>query len=604
MQLRLTIDQAIDRAEDAMNKGRHDLARKLFQAVLVHDPGHVIAREGIAAIPGRFSSRPQDPPPHRIEVLHNLYAKGLMAETEHECQILLKTYPQSLTVSNILGVSLQAQGKFRRAIQAFDRVINLNPDFPEAHNNKAIVLKALGRLEAARQCCEKAIQIKPDYAEAHNNLGIVFTMLNMAEPARQAFEKAVRVKPDYAEAYNNLGAVLGRLGQPDAAAEAFGKAIQLRPDDPDKYINRGVLQQMYGRFEDARKNYLAAIRVRPECAQAHRYLSELKIYRIGDPQIAEMQALLETSPRSDRDRMNLNFALGKAFTDIRLCDKAFRHLKEGNRLRKKSLPYTIQSDEKMFAALRSLFERPEAVPLRGGPGRLKQTPVFILGMLRSGTTLVEQILSSHSQVNGAGELKLLSRILKETPSVFTGLTVNDLRQIRQAYLSGLSDTRFSGYYITDKMPINFQWIGFIIHAMPEAKIVHVKRDASATCWSIFKHCFTDDGNRYANDLEDVARFFNLYKDLMQFWHEKFPGKIYDLDYEALTMDQESETRKLLDYIGLEWEDSCLAFHKTERPVNTASSQQVRQKMYQGSSQAWRKFEKHLLPMKRILEKTI
>jgi hypothetical protein len=181
------------------------------------------------------------------------------------------------------------------------------------------------------------------------------------------------------------------------------------------------------------------------------------------------------------------------------------------------------------------------------------------------------------------------------------LDTNRLQKLREGYLSGLSKLGATEHFITDKMPINFRWLGFVRSALPEAKIIHVKRDARATCWSIFKQYFHTKGNRYANDLRDVAEYYKMYTDLMAFWHQKFPEQIYDLNYETLTRHQEEETRKLLDYVELDWEAQCLEFYKTKRVVRTASSEQVKQKMYQGSSEEWRKYEQYLTPMVESLK---
>ncbi len=271
-------------------------------------------------------------------------------------------------------------------------------------------------------------------------------------------------------------------------------------------------------------------------------------------------------------------------------------------MRKEKLQYDISSARAQFAKLKSTFS--EDVPalnvLKESEGAKGQQPIFILGMPRSGTTLVEQILASHSQVYGAGELVLLDQSVNTIEWNSTRLSSDQLQSIRKSYLTGLSKIGASERYITDKMPLNFWWIGFIFAATPEAKIIHVKRDARATCWSNFKHYFSRDGTGFAYDLQDVTEYYKIYIDLMVFWHEMFPGRIYDLNYEALTVHQEDEIRNLLDYLGLSWEDQCLGFHKTERVVRTASAAQVRQKMYQGSSEEWRKYEKHLEPMVELL----
>jgi hypothetical protein len=217
-------------------------------------------------------------------------------------------------------------------------------------------------------------------------------------------------------------------------------------------------------------------------------------------------------------------------------------------------------------------------------------------MPRSGTTLVEQILASHSQVHGAGELVLLGQSINSIDWEATQLSSNQLHSIHKSYFSGLAKIGVPEAYITDKMPANVWWIGFIIAAIPDASIIHVRRDARATCWSNFKQYFSGKGNGYAYDLQDVPEYYKMYVDLMAFWHNLYPDRIYDLEYEALTENTEAESRKLLRHVGLNWEDQCLEFHKTKRTVQTASVMQVRREMYQGSSNEWRKYEKHLGPM--------
>lgn len=315
-----------------------------------------------------------------------------------------------------------------------------------------------------------------------------------------------------------------------------------------------------------------------------------------------MLQLVERRSLSDEDRMQLSFALGKAHDDIGNHDKAFSYLLDGNRLRKQELKYDISSARASFTKIKATFsENVPALNVGNEPnGAEGQRPIFILGMPRSGTTLVEQILASHSQVYGAGELRLLGPLVNTIKWSATQLSSGQLESIRKSYSSGLTEIGASEPYITDKMPLNFQWIGFIFTAIPGAKIVHVKRDARATCWSNFKHYFSGKGNGFANDLQDVAEYYKMYIDLMAFWHQKFPGRIYYLNYEALTEHQEEETRKLLYYVGLDWEDQCLEFHETKRTVRTASATQVRQKMYQGSSEEWRNYEKHLEPMVELL----
>jgi len=229
------------------------------------------------------------------------------------------------------------------------------------------------------------------------------------------------------------------------------------------------------------------------------------------------------------------------------------------------------------------------------------TPLFILGMPRSGTTLVERILSNHSKVYGVGEVAILDHGINSINWNEYGVDSGQLQNLRDHYLSWMESLNVSERYITDKATINFRWIGFILQAMPEARIVHIKRDARATCWSAYKHFFGGDALGFSCDLDDVSEYYKLYVNLMGFWEQRFPGRIHHINYETLTEAQEDETRKLLDYCGLDWEEQCMDFHLSGRAVATASNEQVRKKMYQGSSNVWRKFEKQLEPMISKLE---
>ena len=299
--------------------------------------------------------------------------------------------------------------------------------------------------------------------------------------------------------------------------------------------------------------------------------------------------------------------MAKASEDIKDYEVSFNYLVEGNRLRKKELNYTIDTDRRLFSKIKDIFVRGDSTPGDITNEQASISPIFIVGMPRSGTTLVEQILASHSKVHGAGELEVMNKIVAPVLSNIVEhngnletktLSTEQAITIRDNYLKALTALIVPEKIITDKMPINFQWVGFILSAFPHAKIIHLNRDPRAVCWSIYKHNFTSkgNGNGYAYDLDDLVEFYKLYTDLMSFWHEQYPSRIYDIGYEALTENQEEETRNLLEYCDLEWENQCLDFHKTKRAVKTASSVQVRKSMYQGSSEAWRKYEEWLQPL--------
>jgi hypothetical protein len=287
-------------------------------------------------------------------------------------------------------------------------------------------------------------------------------------------------------------------------------------------------------------------------------------------------------------------------------DEFFNYLHEANRLRKQELNYSFDLSKTLFSTLKEMFSSSYSdieKSLSSEPSTIH--PIFIVGMPRSGSTLVEQIMSSHHAVHGAGELSNLPSIILPIATDYANQGMNKLSEkaflsIREQYLDVLSNLNVPESVITDKFLLNFLYIGFILTVIPGAKIVHLKRDARATCWSNYKCVFLGEENGFSYNIDDLTGFYGLYIDLMDFWHQLFPGKIYDMCYEDLTTNQEEETRKLLQYCELDWDENCLSFHQNKRTVETASALQVRQKIYQGSSEAWKKHEAYLKPLIKSL----
>jgi len=534
---------------------------------------------------------------------------GQPAKAVESCEKAIHLKPGYAEAYNNRGVSLKDLGQLEEAVESCDKAIQFKPDYAEAYSNLGVALQALGRMEKAVESYEKAIQLKPDYADAYNNLGNAFRDLGQLEMAMESYEKAIQLMPDFEEVYSNRGNALRDLGQLEKAVESYEKAIQLKPDYADAYNNLGNALRDLGQLEKAVESCKKAIRLKPDFAEAHLNLSRIKKYKPDDPQIALMESLYAEVKLNKSDRKYLSFALAKAYGDLGEYDKNFDYLVEGNRLRKKELNYNIDDDRKLINKIRQIFSAGSISPGIVSERNKSIQSIFILGMPRSGTSLVEQIIASHTKVYGAGELatmnKLVSAILsnvsvQNNTQGESKISQNEISTLRDGYLDALSALRVPEKIITDKMPLNFQWIGFILSAFPDAKIIHLNRDPRATCWSIYKHYFSSMGNGYAYDLIDLAEFYKLYIDLMSFWREKFPNSIYDLCYEDLTENQEEETRKLLTFCDLEWEEQCLDFHKTKRVVKTESAAQVRKKMYKGSSEAWRKYEKHLQPLIKAL----
>ena len=261
------------------------------------------------------------------------------------------------------------------------------------------------------------------------------------------------------------------------------------------------------------------------------------------------------------------------------------------------LGYEFTQDEHLFARIKQTAPKfNDIFPKKSTEESIGHTPIFILGMPRSGTTLIEQIISSHSQVTGAGELNYTKQFGGALTVGHKPINSETVQVFRKSYLAELAKRAQGQAFVTDKMPQNFRYIALICAALPEAKIIHVQRNSKATCWSNFKHYFSSKGLGYSYNLGDLVKYYGLYKDLMHFWCQSYDQRIYNLDYDKLTEDQEPETRRLIEYLGLNWENACLAPQQNKRSVKTASQQQVWQKVYTGSSQAWRKYEPFLVGM--------
>ena len=524
------------------------------------------------------------------------FRNGDFPGVELQALEMIRRYPRNGFGWKALGAALKQVRKVEEALGPLEEAAALMPDDPETFFNLGLVQKETGRTREAEASFRRAVQLYPDYAEALSNLGRLLMASARLEEAERVCMQAVLLKPDYAQGHNAYGNVLYTLGRLSEAETSFETALSLKPDYAEAYKNLGVVLSDQGRLDEAVASYRAALSLKPDYSECHYNLRTLKTYTRDDPHILALREILRTS-RVPSERIFASFALGKAMEDIMEWDQAFSFYQEANTLRKQQLGYSIEQDKYLFERIKLSFNNSLEV---GQVACDKVRPLLVVGMPRSGTSLVEQILSSHSWVYGAGELKNLNVLMEQNFLDAERDLGTGCQKIAHAYFEALADLAEGKGCIVDKMPLNFRWLGFLLAVNPEVRVVHTMRSAMAICWSNFKLNFPAEGLGFAYDLSDLAIYYRLYEDLMAFWHEKFPGRIYDLDYEKLTEHQEEETRKLLDYCGLPWEEECLSFHETKRVVKTASAAQIRNKMYQGSSEAWKKFEKHLAPLKTEL----
>ena len=531
-----------------------------------------------------------------------LLTNGQINEALKIVEVLIKKSPNVPLLYNIRGVCYQTIRELGNAIDDFSQATILKSDYAEAYCNLGITYQEKGDLVSAVNAYKNAIDNDNNYPTAHNNLGKIFLASGEIDSSIEHLECAITLKPDFADAHNNLGSAFLRINKLNDAIKSYKKAIALKPDFAVANNNLGIAYLRTGDPKLASKFFENAITITPGYATAHHNLSGVKVYKEKDKQVSLIESLLIENNLSQKERIYLNFALAKAYEDLGNHEELFKHLNEGNRIRKKEMSNSIADSEEHNELIKLFFNSNninnikltyrDSLPIR---------PIFIVGMPRSGTSLVEQIISSHHEVYGAGEVNNFHNIImpiieKHAVNENYNLKNDEFALIRKQYSNSLERFYANEKVITDKWILNFKTIGFILSAFPESKIVHLKRDARATCWSIYKHYFSDEGNRWAYDYQDLARFYKSYVGLMDYWHNLFPGKIYDISYEDLTSDQEKETRNLLRYCDLDWDENCLNFYTNTRAVKTASAVQVRNKMYQGSSDAWRKYSEHLKPL--------
>ncbi|MBF0359304.1 MAG: tetratricopeptide repeat protein, partial [Magnetococcales bacterium] len=470
-----------------------------------------------------------------------------------------------------LGDALHKQGKLDSAVASYQKSITLNPNFADAHRNLGVVLKEQGKLAAAVESYKKAITIDPNFTDAYYNLGSSFKAQGKLPEAVESYQKAITLKPDYAEAFNNLGCTLIEQGELKDAASNLKKAVAIKPDYAEAYYNYSAAKK----FVD---------------------ISEIEL----------MQTVLSKTTDLENKEF-LNFAIGKALVDIKQYSEAFNYFIAGNRIKRAKIEFNSADEAKNFAKIKKAFNS-SLFESNTDSGCKDKTPIFILGMVRSGSTLIEQILSSHGDVYGGGELAFIEQCLLEITKlkqaesisdIVSSLTADDLRRMGNQYIERVRNLEPSSKFITDKMPGNFLYIGLIKLILPNAKIIHSVRSAEDTCLSIFRTRFSGVHN-YAYELTELGEYYRLYFDIMTHWQELFSEDIYNINYEELIKNQEGESRKLLDFCGLEWDDRCLNFHKSARGVKTASSYQVRQPLYSSSVDGWRRFKNQLQPLTKAL----
>ncbi len=536
-----------------------------------------------------------------------LIQQGKLDEAIVACRQAITIKPDLAVAYSNLGVALKDQGKFDEAIDACRQAIAINPDMAVAHHNLGVALYNQCKLDEAVAACRQAIAIKPDLVEAYCNLGIALKDQGKFDEAVAACRQAIAIKPDLIEAHSNLGALLlfGQ-GKLDEAIEVLHQAIALNPNFADAHNNLGLALMQLGDLSEARAALEQAVVLAPRKAKYRRDLGEITRIVAGDPHLAAMELLAQDSASlSVGDRIELNFALAKGYEDVGRHAEAFRQWLDGNSLKRQQIKYDEQTTLGAMNRTKAEFTS-ELIRKWQNVGSPTSVPVFIVGMPRSGSTLVEQILASHPQVFGGGELMHFSSAVEDVRTEFGGLatsplpmsamTGEDFRDLGARYLAETERLAPGTMRITDKMPRNFIFAGLIHLALPNAPIIHTIRDPVDTCISCFSKLFRGEQN-FSYDLAELGRYYRHYQELMAHWHRILPpGRILDVRYEDVVADLEGQARRIIAHCGLDWNPRCLAFHQTERPVRTFSAMQVRQPIYNSAVGRWRVYKDFLDPL--------
>lgn len=507
-----------------------------------------------------------------------------------------------------LGGVLQVTGRRDEAIRCYQEALTINPRLGEPHYNLGNLYAEVDNLDAAICHYERAIELKPSWAEAHNNLGNVLQRRARYEDAIRHYNEAVRLKPQYASARRNLASALKALNRFDEAISQYRAALVGEPDDATTLNLLASAMLIAGNLDDAIITYEAALKLEPDNLGIQLNYAAIRTFSQGDPRLARLESLAAQEAKlSDHDRIALHFALGKAFADLKDGERSFHHLGTGNRIRRKYVTYDEHGTLAYFDRIREVFSY-ELLRARSGHGHSSEMPVFVVGMPRSGTSLVEQILASHPRIFGAGELNHLAAVTSEFaarsahsfPDMLAMTPAEDLGALGRTYVERLRVSAATADRIVDKMPANFMLAGLIHLALPRARIIHVKRDPVDTCLSCFSLLFSED-QPFAYDLAELGRYYRAYEALMAHWHAILPqGSMLEVQYEDLVTDIEGQSRRLIDYCGLDWDRRCLSFHETRRPVRTASVAQVRVPINSNSVGRWRFYGARLKPLLDVL----
>ena len=628
---------AADLCRDALTEEpRDDKIRVLLGTVLVRQNKFAQAEKELRDVISRF---PEIPKAHR-ELGNALIAQGKGDEAIACYKRVIELTPDNPAAHRDLAMAYKTLGRADDAQSALDVSFELDPERKDlvtaAEHQRAgeygkaekicrdilrrdprnvnatrmlgLLARDLGKLRLAARMLRNAVKLAPDFFGARLDLARALIEIDELDECEKVLQETIRMQPDLPASYSLLGNLYSKRGQFELAVTTYEQALKIQPNHGPSLAAMGHALKTIGRQDQSIDTYRDCIARHPEFGEAYWALANLKTFRFSDDEIATMESHVDNDKLSDEARVNFNYALGKAYEDREDYDAAFACYDKGNRLRRPHEHYDPVQTEVVHDQIIATIT-PEFLAENAGFGEPDPAPIFIVGLPRSGSTLIEQILASHSQVDGTHELPDLPRIIKaineqkpQGEGYPQGLRHygEELRELGRQYLEWTARYRKGAPHFTDKMPNNFASIGLIALILPGAKVVNARRHPLDSCMGCYKQLFYK-GQSFTYDLVELGEYYLEYQRMMDYWHEVVPHMVLDVQYEDMVSDQENQTRQLIEHCGLPWEDDVLKFYETDRAVITASSEQVRQPIYSKSVNSWRRFEAHLGPLIEVLE---
>ncbi|HET8691450.1 MAG TPA: sulfotransferase [Steroidobacteraceae bacterium] len=577
-------------------KGHEELGRSLLQLGRA-DEAAACFRRALALDPKLTAAR--------LSLVHALSEAEQPLEAQAAMQEFLLADPAREKIAE--AAVHQRAGRLEQAEAIYRELLAEDPRNVEALRLLALIALQTEHYGQAEQLLARAVEIAPDYLAAWIDLSRVRLEKLDLPGARIAVERAALLNPRSANVQIHVANVEARSNRHDAAIAAYRRAIEANPASAPAFVGLGNVLKTVGRHEEAVEAYRRAAALRPGYSEAWWSLSNLKTFRFTDAELEAMQAEHARPGLADEARVQFSFAIAKALEDRGEHARAFELYVEGNRTRRRLESYDPVQTEVLNERIRTVFDA-GFLARHAAAGDPDPAPIFVVGLPRSGSTLLEQILASHSQVDATHELPEVGRIIlgirrdrgrRAYPEAVLEFSDAELTALGRAYLDSTRQYRRGAPRFVDKNPNNFPSLGLLAVALPNARFINARRHPLDACWSCYRQLFAR-GQPFTYDLTELGEYYLEYDRMMAHWHAVMPGRVLDVDYEQVVADLEGQARRLLDFCGLPWEDACLRFHETERPIRTASSEQVRRPIYDSSIGAWRKCERELAPLIEVL----